>query len=381
MSVRRLFPLLLIGAVAALAIVSCGERSLVVMQVESASPGVAFSDVDLVVRAREQEARFDGVSFGDDSSPLRAGMYLSSDVSGSVVLKAEVDDPRQNCVVGMGSLTVGNVSPGNTVGGQILRITSVQPCVPIVDGGTSGDGGSPGTGGSSATGGATASGGRGGSSATGGAPGTGGAGHGGTPGSGGAAAGGSAGTGGVKGTGGAVGSGGTIATGGTMGSGGMIATGGAVGAGGVKGTGGLMGSGGTIATGGTMGSGGTIATGGTMGSGGMIATGGTVGSGGMTGTGGAVGSGGTGGCKCPDPNEICDSTGGCVCTQTAAEACSAAGADCGTTTNICGQTVSCGVCPASSICSGGTCVPRCSPGTGGIVAASPDIICPLDTTQ
>jgi len=364
MSVRRLIPVSMAGAVAALAIVSCGQRSLIVMQVESAAPGVTFSDVNLVIRARQEQTRFDGVSFGDATSPLRAGLYLSSDISGSVVLSAEVDDPRQNCVVGMGTLTVSNVSPGNTVGGQTLLITAVVPCVPVTDGGSVGEGGSNATGGSPATGGTPGTGGHGGSPATGG---TGGGGPAGSRGSGGSATGGSAGSGGMK------------ATGGTTGSGGMGASGGMTGTGGIGGTAGLKGSGGMTGAGGMLGSGGMIGAGGMVGAGGVIGSGGVGGSGGVVSSGGMPGSGGSPPCKCPNPNEICDSAGGCVCSQTAADACAGAGYECGTTTDICGGSVSCGVCPINFICSGGVCLSRCTSGTGGIVAASPDIICPVQT--
>ncbi|HVY38654.1 MAG TPA: hypothetical protein VHM31_11985, partial [Polyangia bacterium] len=173
MSMKRFTSLCVLGAVAAFVIVSCSERSLVVMDVKSSDGSVAFAGVTLLVRAgREQQTRFDGVHF-DSSKAYRAGVYLSSDVSGTITLTAEVDDPVQNCKVGTGSVTASNVSPGNTVQGLTLIIHPLQPCVPIADGGMPGDGGSPGTGGMTggATGGAPASGGNqgaGGSNATGG---------------------------------------------------------------------------------------------------------------------------------------------------------------------------------------------------------------------
>ena len=141
---------------------------------------------------------------------------------------------------------------------------------------------------------------------------------------------------------------------------------------GVVSTGGMPGTGGFPATGGVMGTGGLVATGGVMGSGG-------VGSGGIVGTGGIVGSGGISGCVCSNPNEVCDPNGQCVCSQTDADACSAAGVGCGKAQNICGQSVVC-TCPPNSACdtSTGLCKLICIGGTGGIVAASPDIICPVN---
>jgi hypothetical protein len=93
-----------------------------------------------------------------------------------------------------------------------------------------------------------------------------------------------------------------------------------------------------------------------------------------------MGTGGGSSCGCTIPNGVCDATGKCVCSQTDAYACSAAGIGCGTATNICGQTVDCS-CPANQVCdtSTGTCRLICVGGTGGIIAASPNIICPLNT--
>lgn len=102
-----------------------------------------------------------------------------------------------------------------------------------------------------------------------------------------------------------------------------------------------------------------------------------IGSGGAIGSGGVIGGGGAGGCTCPDPNEVCDSTGKCVCAQTDAEACAASGVECGTIVNKCGQKVSC-ACPTGYLCDTTTftCLSTCSTGTGGIVATSGAIICP-----
>ncbi|HVV17569.1 MAG TPA: hypothetical protein VHH90_10225 [Polyangia bacterium] len=362
---KRFTSLCLFGVVAAFVIVSCSERSLVVMDVKSANGSIAFADVDLLVRAGvQQQTRFDNVSF-DSAKAFRAGVYLSSDVSGTITLNAEVDDPVKNCKVGMGSVTASNVSPGNIVQGLTLIIQPLQPCVPIADGGTTGDGGS---GGARASGGTQ---GAGGSSFTGGHGGGGGPGQGGMPGSGGAATGGH---GGALGTGGLNGAGGAVGTGGTLGTGGLASTGGAIGTGGVKGTGGVAG------TGGVVGAGGVVGTGGIVGAGGVIGTGGVVGTGGVPGSGGVTGMGGSGACTCPNPNEICDATGGCVCKQTDAEACAASGVSCGTTVvNECNQKVVC-VCPTGYLCNASTftCVARCFGGTGGILAAGATdaVICP-----
>ena len=204
-------------AVAAFVIVSCSERSLVVMDVKSANGSIAFTDVTLLVRAGlQQQTRFDKIHF-DSAKAYRAGVYLPSDVSGTVTLTAEVDDPAQNCKVGIGSLAAGNVSPGNTVQGLMLIIQPLQPCVPIADGGTTGDGGSPGTGGTRGSGGTQGAGGSNATGGRGGSLGTGGVGQGGMPGSGGMPAGGhgggTGGTGGLNGSGGVVGTGGVIVDG------------------------------------------------------------------------------------------------------------------------------------------------------------------------
>jgi hypothetical protein len=359
--------LLFIGAgLFGAAVASCGERSLVLLNVQSATSGVTYANDTLVITASQQQTTtFRNVSFGDQSSPFRAGVYLSSDISGQVLLKAEVDDPRLNCVVGRGSVTVDGVSAGESTPVTALPITAVEPCEPI-SGGTGGTG--TGTGGGSP-------GGRGGGNATGGGKGTGGI----------VATGGTVGSGGVVGTGGIVGSGGALGTGGAItGTGGVVGTGGGkgtggaggmVGSGGVVGTGGQGGVGGMPGTGG-KGTGGIVATGGMVGSGGVVGTGGVTGSGGA-GTGGVVGSGGISGCGCTIPNGVCDSTGKCVCSQSDADACSAAGVGCGKAMNICQQSVAC-QCPANSTCDSatGTCKLICIGGTGGaILAASP--ICPV----
>ncbi|MFL5305910.1 MAG: hypothetical protein ACJ8F1_11895 [Polyangia bacterium] len=360
MSLKRFTNLCVLAAVAAFVIVSCGERSLVVMDVKSANGSIAFTDVTLLVRAGlQQQTRFDKIHF-DSAKAYRAGVYLPSDISGMVTLTAEVDDPAQNCKVGIGSLAVSNVSPGNTVQGLTLIIQPLQPCVPIVDGGTTGDGGSPGTGGTRGSGGTQGAGGSNATGGRGGSLGTGGVGQGGTLGSGGMPAGGHG--------------------GGTVGTGGLNGTGGVVGTGGTLGTGGVASTGGTIGTGGVKGTGGTVGTGGVLGSGGVLGTGGLNGTGGIQGTGGLNGSGGSGGCKCTNPNEVCDSTGACVCNQSDADACAAAGVSCGTSVvNNCDQKVSC-VCPTGYLCNTTTftCISRCIGGTGGIVAAgaSDAIICP-----
>ena len=144
MSMKRFTNLCVLGAVAAFVIVSCGERSLVVMDVKSTNGSIAFTNVNLLVRAGvQQQTRFVKVTF-DSAKAFRAGVYLSSDISGTVTFNAEVDDPVQNCKVGTGSLHVSNVSPGNTVQGLTLIIQPLEPCIPIADGGTTtGEGGSP----------------------------------------------------------------------------------------------------------------------------------------------------------------------------------------------------------------------------------------------
>ncbi len=298
-------------------ILSCSQRSLVLVTVNAPNGVTPYSDVSLVITAVGQETTtFNKVSF--KSGAYKVGVYLPSDKSGPVQFTAAVD--QDGCEIATGGPVVSpDVSSGATVSMAINLTAASGPCVPV-DGGA----GSSGTGGT-------------------------------TTGSGGSGTGGARGTGGLFGTGGNTpGSGGAVGSGGVVGTGGMVGTGA-----GVVGTGGLIGSGGHggSATGGAIGSGGVISTGGVIGTGGFIGSGGVVGSGGKggsasggtLGTGGVVGSGGGSGCTCPDPNEICQpGTTTCICSQDDTTAC--AGATCGTATNLCNQTVSRRICPSGYVC-------------------------------
>ncbi len=343
-------------AIVLVPILSCSQRSLVLVTVD-APQGVTYqSAVSVVMQANDlangtETTTFDNVVF--TGGVYKAGIYLPSDMSGTVMLSAEV--VKDSCQIATSDrVNSPDVSSGATVSLTIGLIA--QACVPV-DGGA----GSSGTGGT-----ATGSGG--------------------------------SGTGGARGTGGLFGTGGnTPGSGGAVGSGGVVGTGGMVGTGGVVGTGGLIGSGGHggSATGGAIGSGGVISTGGVIGTGGFIGSGGVVGSGGKggsasggtLGTGGVVGSGGGSGCTCPDPNEICQpGTTTCICSQDDTTAC--AGATCGTATNLCNQTVSCGVCPSGYVCDTSLnacrklvvtgCGGSVSTGTGLVAGTAAAPICPLN---
>ena len=341
---KRWQAIFLATAIVSVPILSCSQRSLVLVTV-SAPEGVAYTDVSLIITANGvEQTTFNKASFTD--GVYKAGIYLPSDMSGKVSFSADV--VQNNCEIAKGGpVDSPDVSSGATVSMTIGLLA--QDCVPVDGGaGSSGTGGATGSGGARGTGGVTT--------------GTGGT----TTGSGGGV-----GSGGVVGTGGAVGSGGVVGTGGRGGSG----TGGAVGTGG-SGKGGATGSGGIVGSGGVIGSGGMIGSGGKGGS----ASGGTMGAGGL------IGSGGSSGCNCPT-NYICQpGTTTCVCSQSDVTACAAN--LCGTVTNICMQTVSCGTCPSGYYCD--TTLNACSKlivtgcggsvstGTGLVAGTAAAPICPVN---
>jgi len=346
--------ILLAAAIVVVPIVSCSQRSLVLMDV-TVSGTASFSDATLVITANdEQKTTFAGLAL--NQTAYRAGVYLPSDMTGQVMFKAEVDEG--NCIVGTGT-AVADVSGGGTTGPIALIITPMVPCVPITDGGQTGVGGTGGTSGTAGHGGGsgmTGSAGAGGGGMTGSA----GAGGGGTTGSAGAGGGGMTGTAGSGGMTGSAGSGGSS---GNAGRGGIT---GSAGRGGVGG--GANGSGG-------MGNG----SGGTGGSVSPVGSGGSAMAGSM-GRGGSLGLAGSGGCLCP-LNESCNAAGICVCNQTDAQACAAAQMGCGTTTNICQRKVLC-KCPVNSTCdpNTGLCSTNCVTGAGGAILSldrlQEAIICP-----
>ena len=311
--------ILLAAAIVVVPIVSCSQRSLVLMDV-TVGGTASFSDATLVITANdEQKTTFAGLAL--NQTAYRAGVYLPSDMTGQVMFKAEVDEG--NCIVGTGT-AVADVSGGGTTGPIALIITPMVPCVPITDGGQTGVGG---TGGTSGT-----------------------AGHGGGS--------------GMTGTAGSGGSSGNAGRGGTTGSAGRGGVGG-----GANGSGGMgNGSGGTGGSVSPVGSGGSP-----VGSGGSAMAG-------SMGRGGSIGLAGSGGCLCP-LNESCNAAGICVCNQTDAQACAAAQIGCGTTTNICQRKVLC-KCPVNSTCdpNTGMCSTNCVTGAGGAILSldrlQEAIICP-----
>ncbi len=365
--------ILLAGAGLIVPILSCSQRSLVLIDVH-APQGVAYSNVTVIITPnREQPTTFDKVTF-DASGVFKAGVYLPSDMTGTVALHGDVND-ESNCMVGSGDVSTTVASQGETTMVVALPIVaSSAPCIP-------GTGGSTGAGGAAGT---TASGGSGG---PGGLTGTAGSGVG----TGGLGAGGVTGNAGAPGTGqgGVTGAGGANATGGHggPGSGGVTGAGGSptgaggspTGAGGspTTGAGGspTTGVGGSPTTGAggspTTGAGGspTTGTGGTTGKGGTSGTTGAGGTGAVTGAGGVIGTGGGGGCACPT-NFVCmPGTTVCVCSQTDAEAC--ASVACGSTTNLCQQSVSCpNTCPVGYSCVGNFCRQLTTTGCGGDIVAT-----------
>src|SRR5450432_4058143 len=196
--------ILLAAAIVVVPIVSCSQRSLVLMDV-TVSGTASFSDATLVITANdEQKTTFAGLAL--NQTAYRAGVYLPSDMTGQVMFKAEVDEG--NCIVGTGT-AVADVSGGGTTGPIALIITPMVPCVPITDGGQTGVGGTGGTSGTAGHGGG------------GGMTGSAGAGGGGMTGSAGAGGGGmtgTAGSGGMTGSAGSGGSSGNAGRGGITGS-------------------------------------------------------------------------------------------------------------------------------------------------------------------
>ena len=149
-------------AIVIVPILSCSQRSLVLVTV-NASAMTDYTDVSLVITAIGQETTtFSKVSFTNET--YKVGVYLPSDMSGPVSFTAEV--VKDGCQIATGGPVMSpDVSSGATVSMAIDVTANVGPCVPA-DGGA----GSSGTGsGGSGTGGASGRGG----SGTGGVVGTG----------------------------------------------------------------------------------------------------------------------------------------------------------------------------------------------------------------
>jgi hypothetical protein len=403
---------LVVAAVGALPLLSCGQRSLVLLDVRASTAfadPTALQDVRLTVVANhEVTTRYPRIRLLTSSS-YQIGMYLPSDMTGTVTFEATIDDGR--CVIGAGSAVATGVQSGETTAAIPLIIDPTTDCG-NVDGGTAGTGGTGGTGTAGAggmTGGAGVTGsagsspaGTGGTGATAGGSGTIGSGGSGGATAGTAGRGGTTGTAGVSGAAGTTGAAGRGGTSGTAGVSGAAGTTGATGRGGTTGTAGVSGAAGTTGAAGVGGMTGTAGRGGTTGAGGVAGVGGggpgVGGSGGVagvggggpgvggsgvggssTGTGGTTGTAGTGGfcgtTACLPP-WMCSSQGTCVCSETPAQACARAGIPCGYVIDNCGQQQFC-MCPiANTICDTQTnrCFSGCTTGTGGIVTT--EIICP-----
>ena len=404
---KRWQKMVLAAAALAVPVMSCGQRSLVLLDVRA---GGAFTDQSLLLDVRLTVTANDDVTTRyprvhlQPTPPYRIGMYLPSEMSGRVTFAASVDNG--DCVVGRGTAVVDGVESGETSHPIDLVIEPTGPCSGgdggpggSGHGGTTGTGGTPGTGGPAGPGpvGGAGTTGTGGVAGTGGVTGTAGTGPG-VAGRGGAGGlGGTSGSTGVAGTGGVGGRGGTGTAGsGPAGAGGVGTPGTAgIGSGGISGAGGLTGIGGR---GGSAGAGGIAgstggSSGGAGGAGGSAGGGGAGGAGGSTGgaggsiggnsAGGATGGSGPGGgagggcgaTTCPPPF-ICASGGACICSETPAQACARAGVQCGNITDNCGQPVFCSCKFAGQVCnlSTYTCFSNCTSGTGGIITT--DFVCP-----
>src|SRR5580692_1675028 len=147
MSLRRWQAIVLAAAIVIVPILSCSQRSLVLVTV-SAPQGVTYAgDVTLVIKANDEETTtFDQAVF--TAGVYKAGVYLPSNMSGNVMISAEVD--QANCKVATGSATALGVSAGATVSTTVDLSAITGPCT-AVDGGA----GSSGTGGGTGSGGAT----------------------------------------------------------------------------------------------------------------------------------------------------------------------------------------------------------------------------------
>jgi hypothetical protein len=355
---------------------SCGQRSLVLIDLKASTafqdPNV-LADVGISVTAnRDVTTRFSHAHLLAGGT-YQIGMYLPSDMTGTVTFVAEVDNG--DCVFATGMATATGVQAGETTKAIDLVVMPTAECTPIHDGGAgaSGAAGTNGTAGVSGSAGAAGTGtpGSGGTTGSAGVVGTGGVvvGTAGSSGAGGMTAGtagrgGTTGTAGVGGmTTGTAGRGGTTGTAGIGGMQGTAGFGGAVGVGGAGGGAGRGGFGGG-GLGGGSGAGGTFSTG----------VGGT-GVGG-TGAGGAAGGTGCGATTCVPPY-ICNGSGGCVCSETPAQACARAGVQCGYVVDNCGQQILCSCKIVGQVCdtANNVCMSGCVTGTGGIITA--DIICPV----
>jgi hypothetical protein len=115
---------------------SCGQRSLVLLDVKASNtftdPTVLL-DVGLVITAnRNVTTRFSPVRL-QTARPYQIGMYLPSDMSGTVSFEAQVDNG--DCILGTGTAVATDVQSGETSSVIELVINKTSECIPIGDGG------------------------------------------------------------------------------------------------------------------------------------------------------------------------------------------------------------------------------------------------------
>jgi hypothetical protein len=151
-------------ALAAVAVIvpalSCGQRSLVLLDVKASTaftdPGVLLG-VQLTVTAnKDLTTRFHKIRLQSDM-PFQIGVYLPSDMTGTVNFDATIDNG--SCTIGAGMAVENGVQSGDTTQPIPLIISpTTPPCIPIGDGGVDGSG-SAGTSGSAGAGGMAGAGG------------------------------------------------------------------------------------------------------------------------------------------------------------------------------------------------------------------------------
>jgi hypothetical protein len=136
------------AVIAGLAVPACSSKSLVELDVTSGD--VAYTNVTLRLTASSGGAtvKKDLPSVNIALAPaLPVGIYLPSDLSGSVLVVAEVI--QGSCAIATGQATVPDVSAGKTAGPKSL-VVFAESCVPVqvgMGGATgSGSGGATGTG-------------------------------------------------------------------------------------------------------------------------------------------------------------------------------------------------------------------------------------------
>src|SRR4051812_26925458 len=133
-----------LGLLAAAVIVpalSCGQRSLVLIDVKASTaftdPSV-LADVGIAVTAnRDVTTRFSHAHLLAGGT-YQIGMYLPSDMTGTVTFVAEVDNG--DCVFATGMATATGVQSGETTKAIDLVVMPTSECTPIHDGGAGSSG-------------------------------------------------------------------------------------------------------------------------------------------------------------------------------------------------------------------------------------------------